>query len=300
MNPSNEWQRVSSDKRCPICGRGDWCCFIGPHHDPEVVMCMRVREGGFEKEAIDGSTFYLHFLKRREDGFRQSRRRTAQVRQNPQPLPEMGCLAAQLREGTTDEQLTGVARRLGVTVGSLKRLGTGWIPADDACSFPMFHPGSPPQIVGIRLRSQNGCKWSIPGSRQGLFLPTGLAERASTVLVCEGPTDTAAALSIGFEAVGRPSCSSGGPLLVDLVRISRPAQLVVVADADGPGRHGAEKLAAMLATFSAQVRVVEPPEGTKDIRAWVQSGATREDMLKAINAASPRRIPIRVTRKGGE
>ena len=59
------------------------------------------------------------------------------------------------------------------------------------------------------------------------------------MLICEGPTDTAALLDMGFaNVVGRPSCTGGIKLLVELVCQRRSEEVVVVADGDEPGQGG--------------------------------------------------------------
>jgi 5S rRNA maturation endonuclease (ribonuclease M5) len=59
------------------------------------------------------------------------------------------------------------------------------------------------------------------------------------VLICEGPSDTAALLDLGFSAVGRPSCNGGRKLLVELVQQRKPSSIVIVSDNDSPGQRGA-------------------------------------------------------------
>jgi hypothetical protein len=73
------------------------------------------------------------------------------------------------------------------------------------------------RVQGIRLRFSNGRKLAVRGGREGLFVPSGLAA-TNQLLICEGPTDTAALLDLGFAAVGRPSCAGGTRLLVELLR----------------------------------------------------------------------------------
>jgi excisionase family DNA binding protein len=162
--------------------------------------------------------------------------------------------------------------------------------------YPVSNDGG--HVLGIRLRLADGRKLSVRGGREGLFLPSNLAE-AGLLLICEGPTDTAAMLDLGFAAVGRPSCAGGVRLLVDLVRQRPTAEAVIVADADahGHGQRGAENLAAMLVAYSASVRVIKPA-AAKDAREWLRCGATRTDVLAAIGAAAVRRLPIQ-TRKVG-
>ena len=154
------------------------------------------------------------------------------------------------------------------------------------------------KVLGIRLRRPNGFKFAVTGSKAGLFLPTDLA--GHDLLIAEGPTDTAALLDLGFSAVGRPSCTGGIKLLVDLVKRRQPAPVVIVSDVDehGHGQRGAENLAVVLLAYSQSVRVIETPLGTKDAREWKRCGATHHDIQATIDAAAVRRLAI-TTRKVG-
>ena len=117
------------------------------------------------------------------------------------------------------------------------------------------------------------------------------------LLICEGPTDTAAMLDLGFDAAGRPSCRGGIHLLVDLTRRRQPAEIVVVSDGDGPGRQGAESLASVLVLHTPAVRVIRPPHGITAARAWKRAGATYDDVVKSINDAEILQLNIRVSKR---
>jgi hypothetical protein len=148
------------------------------------------------------------------------------------------------------------------------------------------------QAVGIRLRTDLGRKFAAKGSKEGLFLPTDF-DGTGLVLICEGPTDTAAMLDLGFQAVGRPSCTGGAALLVALVKRHRPGEVAIVADNDGPGQEGALGLVHRLVIHVPILRLLTPPDGKKDARAWKQAGASREEVLKAIRSAQTHRLSIR-------
>jgi hypothetical protein len=209
-------------------------------------------------------------------------------------------LAERCRQAARPEALTRLADGLGLSAESLRRLGVGWFNRYGGCwSFPMRSASG--QAVGIRLRRPDGRKLTARGGHDGLFLPEGLAD-GGRLLVTEGPTDCAALLDLGFHAVGRPSCTGGIKLLVELVGQQRPAELVVVADGDGPGQRGAEALAAVLVAYAAAVRVIAPPVGIKDAREWRRRGATAVDVLAAIDAAPARRLAVKTSilyRKAG-
>jgi phage/plasmid primase-like uncharacterized protein len=148
------------------------------------------------------------------------------------------------------------------------------------------------QVRGIRLRFPDGRKKAIFGGHDGLFIPDCLTY-SMPLLIAEGPTDTAALLDLGFEAVGRPFCTGGTALCVELARAHWPLDVVVVADADVCGRRGAESLAAALLPYAHTVRVIQPPKGIKDARAWKIAGANFTEVQAAIGAAGIRRIEIR-------
>src|SRR5262249_55252691 len=145
----------------------------------------------------------------------------------------------------------------------------------------------------IRLRRNNGLKFAVKGSKQGLFIPSNQAASNSRLLICEGPTDTAAMLDMGFSnVVGRPSCTGGATLLAGLGRSRQPADIVIVADADEPGLHGADCLGSALVMYCRTLRVICPPGGMKDVRDWHRSGATRKDVESAILAAPVQQLTI--------
>jgi DNA primase len=162
--------------------------------------------------------------------------------------------------------------------------------------------GTDGAVRGIRLRRPGGYKFAVKDGRDGLFLPAGAEAAGGPLLICEGPTDAAALIDMGFGAgavAGRPSCTGGVKLLCELVRRRRPLEVVVLADGDEPGRRGAANLASVLLAYAPAVRVIAPPEGVKDAREWLRAGGTRRDAEAAIQAAPARRLSVRATvRKG--
>jgi hypothetical protein len=287
----DEWQRVSKARPCPICGRPDWCLYLGPASDPEVVICPRV-----ESSKRAGEAGWLHVLRdERNRGTRTTRTRHVTLRPQVAGGPEeadLGKLAKVYADALPSPslRLALLARRLGVSEDSLRRLGVGWSAQHWAWTFPMKDAAG--EVRGIRLRNTDGRKWAVRGGREGLFLPDGL-DASRRLLVCEGPTDTAAALDMGCAAVGRPSCSGGVDLLLRLVRARRPTEVVVVADGDLPGQRGARTLAAELAGYVPAVRVITPP--AKDLRAWLQSGATANDLATLIEGEVPLRVIVQAS-----
>jgi 5S rRNA maturation endonuclease (ribonuclease M5) len=205
-----------------------------------------------------------------------------------------------------------LAAALGVTATSLTRLGIGWAfdaayrrgpkspvfdagdlmrisAANAAYSFPMTDASG--NVLGIRIRSSTGEKWSVTGGHEGLFIPHDLP-RGGELLITEGPTDCAALLDLGFAATGRPSCTGGVKLLVELARRRKPSTVTIVADGDEPGQRGANALATVLAVYVRRLRIITPPIEVKDARTWKQAGATVADVRAAIDAAPIRQLNI--------
>jgi hypothetical protein len=171
------------------------------------------------------------------------------------------------------------------------RLGIGWSGELRAWSFPMTDAAG--TVLGIRLRGQDGSKFAVRGGKEGLFLPAGLPPEGGRRLVCEGPTDAAALVDMGFHSVvGRPSCIGGIKLVTELVRRRKTEEVVIVADGDVPGRRGADSLASVLLVFVTVVRVIQPPDGIKDARDWLRAGGNRLVVEAVIRAAPVRRLSV--------
>jgi phage/plasmid primase-like uncharacterized protein len=208
------------------------------------------------------------------------------------PRVDLTQLTAQFRAALDADHLQRLVFALGLSVDSLNRLAIGWSSDHEAWSFPMTDPGG--NVRGIRLRRPNGFKFSVTGSKEGLFLPAGTEADSSPLLVCEGPTDTAALLDMDFaNVVGRPSCTGGVKPLVELVKQRRPAEIIVVADADEPGQRGAANLALVLVAYVSKVRIIAPPAGIKDARDWLRAGGTRKAVEEVIAEAPVRRLAVR-------
>jgi hypothetical protein len=271
---TTNWTRVSRTTPCPICGKSDWCLIAA---DESACICPRV-----ESPKRAGDAGFLHVLAERRSGAISTVRRV--VIPAIVPPTDLTALAAQYRQGVSPERLTDFATSLDLSVASLATLGVGWSDGHLAWSFPMIDP-TIGTVVGIRLRDLTGKKFAVRGGKEGLFLPVAGRDAEGPLLVAEGPTDSAAAYDLGFRNVaGRPSCAGGVRHLVSLVRTRRPAEVVIVADADEPGRRGADHLACILRAYCPVVRVIEPPSGVKDMRAWKQAGVTRADVERVINA----------------
>ena len=288
MTTNGQWRRVNRANPCPICKRPDWCAVSA---DGTAALCQRVESA---KRCGEGG--WLHRLK---DGPRQERRcvRVVRLSAGGPAREDLARLARDFREAVDPGRLYQFAVSLGLSVTSLCQLGVGWSAEHRAWSFPMTDAGG--AVLGIRLRRPNGFKFAVKGGREGLFIPSTGGDEISPLYICEGPTDAAALLDMGFRDVaGRPSCTGGIKLLVGLVRSRRAAEVVIVADADEPGRRGADNLASVLVLYAPTVRVIAPPEGVKDAQDWLRAGGTREVVQRVMDAAPVRRLIVRAQARG--
>lgn len=183
--------------------------------------------------------------------------------------------------------LADLAAHLHVPAESLEALqitrnGSGFqIPERDAAG----------NVIGTAVRYDDDRKGSVKGSKRGLtmrprFEPGAGESPDHPLLIVEGMSDTAAGLALGFETIGRPSATGG---VQHLEAIAADKHVVIVGENDdsGIGAVGAHKIAAALSPVAASVRVVFPPEGAKDLRAWTSAKAplTRDELLGRIEQA---------------
>ena len=270
-----EWIRVSKSNPCIICGRKNWCAVSA---NDKIAHCMRIesskpcKSGGWIHN-LDDSQFISTVPKRMPKPIVRS-----------EPSKDFFSLARQYQHNLTD--LTVLSKDLGISVESLKRLEVGWDGRN--YTFPMRNGND--RIVGIRLR-RNGSKYCVTGSQTALFWPDGVTVDSKQPLwICEGESDCAALLDLGFDAIGRPSCNGGiNDIKTILARYNR--DVIVTTDNDKavtrpdgsgyrPGQDGALRLAEVIKPLVRSVECVLPAVGN-DIREWARNGGTRAPALAA-------------------
>ncbi|MFZ5829015.1 MAG: hypothetical protein ACOY3P_02965 [Planctomycetota bacterium] len=290
------WKRAKRRRACPVCGKPDWCLYTGPADHPEAVICARI-----ESPKRCGEAGWLHKLRESFTDDWRTLEKTVTLERRAEPIHEdisKTIHEAQDHVGRHPELLNQLAKRLGLTAQSLRRLGVGYLPKRGCHLFPMRDAAG--ALTGARLRYPDGAKLSLRGGREGLFYADDLApDDAGLLAVTEGPSDCAALLDLGFQAIGRPSCRGGLKHLVALVRRLRPKCVAIVADNDLVGVMGAAEAAGALAVVCADVRIIFPPYRLKDARAWKQAGATRDDLLAAIKAAPQAKADFLVQEMAG-
>ena len=180
-------------------------------------------------------------------------------------------LAQRYSKAVDGINLINHAANLGVTTVSLREMGVGW--DGYAWTFPMQDANG--KVIGIMRRYEDGRKMSVKGGTLGLFVPSCVAPalRQQTLIVCEGATDTAAMLSMGWKnVIGRPNCGSGSKLLTEFINTHICMRVMLVSDNDDAGVQGARDLADFLMQGGVPSKIITPPAGIKDARAWLKAG----------------------------
>ena len=272
------WNRVSKQNPCPICNLPDKAC--GVAQDGSVACCMRIPSDWECKGNMGGWIHKLNpdLAQRAKNVFRHTPKK--------KPLPPKhwdAFVQESLETAGLQPRAKILSATLGLSMNSLDRLLVGWLPKYSAWTFPMWDGRG--RMIGIRLRSMNGQKWCVPGSFNGIFHPICVANNGDSLLmICEGPTDCAALLDLGFDAIGRPNALGGCQLLTDFLRAGR-RKVVIMADNDaasGVGMAGACKLAEKIGPLTTDVSILTPPGGYKDIRDYLNGGGTHEHLMELI------------------
>ena len=267
---NSNWHNVSRREPCPVCHKPDWCTIS---NDGAMCVCRRVESDRPARSGVG----WIHRLGEDNRCRCRTASKTSILHLGTTPTPDFAAIHAAF-DGHPDMQ-EGLAFGLGLDGASFAALDVRYDAAKECMSFPMRNPQG--EITGLRYRHlATGRKWSEKGSRDGLFMPRE-PERTEHLVITEGPTDTAAALSLGLNAVGRSSCLSGVSLIRDLVHARQIRRVTIVADRDRPGMDGAHRLAAALPVLS---RILVPPEGINDLLDWYRQGLTRTQFDEAANA----------------
>lgn len=246
---------------------------------------MRISEGSYRQYQFSHGVGYYHKLCLDAPLVRRYVAPPPARRETPAPAADYEAMFRRWQAKTPVEAIDALGYELGVSRQALQRLDAAYCREKQAWAFPMHDDRR--TILGVRLRYPNGEKRAITGSHAGAFLPRGL-ESKPLLMICEGPTDTAAALMIGFNAIGRPSCSGATNIISDILQNGRRREVVIMADADGPGLVGAKMLAdRILGLCAAPPRVITPTPH-KDLRDWVRAGATYDTVMLRIEATERR------------
>lgn len=160
----------------------------------------------------------------------------------------------------------------------------------DGCLVHHENPEDPQAAVCIRVKSPKQLKFGyLHVLKDAGRLNTGasaLANNGGPVVIVEGMTDAAAAMDLGFDAVGRPSNLAGLDALKELIR---GRDVIIVGENDNinpqtgqrPGHEGMTAAFQVLRNVVKSAKMMLPPEHAKDLRSWVRKyGITRDGFLE--------------------
>lgn len=287
---SRGFKMVTPGTPCPACGKPDWCAWT-----PDgMLKCERSVEPppGMRRISVkDGGAVFV-FEGDGESPVARRRAPGSSPHRSSSILPHWPSLVRRFQEALGDAVLFALAHNLGVTHAALRSLGiglatavdlramgsggSGWEESYPHAAFTFPERRGDGTVVGLSFRSSDGRKGAPSGSfgaRRGLIIPSSLKDLRGPVLIVEGASDLAAAISMGLAAVGRPSNAAG---VDDLARLLEGLGVLVVGEHDAketgawPGRDGAIKVAAGLSErWGKPIAWALPPESAKDIRSFL-------------------------------
>ena len=190
-------------------------------------------------------------------------------------------LSQEYRSNIGSNSVMKLAEDWTVSPDSLYALNVGF--ADHAYTFPMKNGDG--EIVGIRTRQykDSHSKHCFKDSHLGLFIPKSVT-KANVQMICEGESDTAAALTLRFAAIGRPGAKVCQEEVVRFLSHKLNACPCIVADNDPVGKDGAGMLGAALVEAGIPCRLLRVPDPFEDLRDWLKGGLTTEQLVEAIEA----------------
>lgn len=139
----------------------------------------------------------------------------------------------------------------------------------------------PKQFYQRRPDGKGGWVWNLNGVRRVLYnLPQVV--KSKSVLVVEGEKDCETAKRLGLVAT---TSGAVGSWRAEFAEVLQGRRVVIIADADEPGRKHARDVARSLIGVAESVRLLELPTG-KDLSGWVAPAGTgtREGLLALIKS----------------
>lgn len=138
----------------------------------------------------------------------------------------------------------------------------------------------------FRQRGPDGT-WSVKGVRQVPYRLPELLERleGATVFIVEGEKDADRLAAMGLCATTNAGGAGKWPEVLNEHFIG--ADVVIIPDADAPGREHAAKVARNLRDVAASVRIVELPNLPLkgDVSDWLDAGGTVDELNRLADAA---------------
>ena len=125
-----------------------------------------------------------------------------------------------------------------------------------------------------------GWEWKLGKTRRVLYRLPEVVEAAKAggkVCVVEGEKDV---LALDHDVTATCNAGGAGKWRAEYSESLRGAQVAVLADADEPGRKHAREVAASLQGKAASVKLLEPPEGSKDVSEHLAAGGKLSELVE--------------------
>jgi hypothetical protein len=136
-----------------------------------------------------------------------------------------------------------------------------------------------PKTFRQRRPKGSGWTWDLEGVRRVLYrLPDVL--KSDSILVCEGEKDCDSAFKMGLIATCNPG--GAGKWKDEYACFLRGKSVVIIQDADVPGRLHAETIATSLQANVKSLKVLELPTA-KDLTEWIDAGGSQEGLKELIS-----------------
>jgi len=250
--------RVSKEYPCPVCNKPDWCLV---NNEGDMAICQRIIS---DKELGDAG--YIHKL---------------EVKSKRIPFVKI------IKQGKYKiewEALNDFYQLQKGRASSYLDLVFGQGKDDGYFTYPMRNEKL--EITGIQKINKDKTKFMERGSKIGLFIPMEVGKFVDNkeVLICEGLSDTIAAIGMGLQAIGRASCKTGGVMIVSFMKKRKATHPIIIADNDRPGCIGAEKLQMSLLNEGIKCMMITPPDPIKDLREWRKKGLTKKELCGIIRS----------------
>ena len=272
--------RASTARPCPCCGSGSKGCSAT---DDNLHLCRGDVQPGWKRITRDPDPQGFHHYRTEDDRHANNGKPPLRSASPPprEPDRDWTTLALGYADDLRSDTRAELARQLDLPAESIDAIeSVGWNKQEGCWTFPECDGNG--NVVGISRRFRDGGKRAVQGGARGLTLAANWRDRPGPVLIVEGPSDVIALTLCGLATIGRPNNMGGAEQIAELVRDLPPDRpLFVVGENDQkpdgkwPGKEGAERVAKILGEkLNRPVPILFPPDGVKDVRAWVCDIAT--------------------------
>lgn len=135
--------------------------------------------------------------------------------------------------------------------------------------------------------AKSGWKWNMTGARRVLYkLPEVLTARQNgeTIYLVEGEKDAETLRRRGFVATTAPMGAGITKWEPDYTEALSAANIVIIADADAPGRDHARAVKELLDEAGSVVSICEAMNGCKDVTDHFNAGGTIDTLIETVPA----------------